>query len=481
MTTSVPFVQHIDTKSNIESIVGPIGVMAFASDTLQFGRYNGSEWVWTSPTTLFSNALRTPMGFERTAEGGDPYDCELSYNPATRTVSVYAVSGTFSYWLRGELYTASSIQAVHPDATGMYFFYIDGASQTTVFSTTPWDIFSDVLIAAVYYNADLSDGFAMNERHGAGRDLGSHYADHYKRGAFYVTGQGLGISGYTLQPSSPVDTDNQLSVSSGYIHDEDIRAVITGRSSGSYKIMSRSGASGVWTWENNNVPLLAAAGGYVYYNEWTGATWQQTQVANNKYVNYYVIATPSINSDFDVFMLMGQAEHSSLGGAEAETFADLDFGDVVFQEILSIYKITFRTNSSYVTEGECRIEGVEDTRQTTGRQAVSAPPAINHNSLGGLQGGIAEEYYHLELAEYTALTAGVDASTYHVHDGRYYTEVEVDGAIATGVNAGIAALIAGANTWVEKQTFSGDIAVTTNIEVASRVAHLGDRICVSPR
>jgi len=50
---------------------------------------------------------------------------------------------------------------------------------------------------------------------------------------------------------------------------------------------------------------------------------------------------------------------------------------------------------------------------------------ITHNNLSGLQGGTSGEYYHLTSAEESGLTGGGD-TTLHIHDGRYYTETELD-------------------------------------------------------
>ena len=53
---------------------------------------------------------------------------------------------------------------------------------------------------------------------------------------------------------------------------------------------------------------------------------------------------------------------------------------------------------------------------------------VNHNDLAGLQGGQASQYYHLTSAEHAALTGSggvVNASAYHIHDDRYYTETEL--------------------------------------------------------
>jgi len=56
---------------------------------------------------------------------------------------------------------------------------------------------------------------------------------------------------------------------------------------------------------------------------------------------------------------------------------------------------------------------------------------VTHNNLNNLQGGTSNEYFHLRQAELQALTYAYntsvdDASAYHHHDGRYYTESEID-------------------------------------------------------
>jgi len=48
-----------------------------------------------------------------------------------------------------------------------------------------------------------------------------------------------------------------------------------------------------------------------------------------------------------------------------------------------------------------------------------------HNDLQDIQGGNATERYHLDASEHSALTEGLDASDYHHHDSRYYTQVQL--------------------------------------------------------
>ncbi len=54
----------------------------------------------------------------------------------------------------------------------------------------------------------------------------------------------------------------------------------------------------------------------------------------------------------------------------------------------------------------------------------------DHNELSNIQGGAANDYYHLTLVQHTDLTDG-GTTTLHNHDDRYYTETEVDAAFVT--------------------------------------------------
>jgi len=65
---------------------------------------------------------------------------------------------------------------------------------------------------------------------------------------------------------------------------------------------------------------------------------------------------------------------------------------------------------------------------------VKLASIVNHNDLAGIQGGQASEYYHMTSAEHIAITGSggvVNASAYHIHDDRYFTETEL-GSIVGG-------------------------------------------------
>jgi len=88
---------------------------------------------------------------------------------------------------------------------------------------------------------------------------------------------------------------------------------------------------------------------------------------------------------------------------------------------------------------------------------------VTHNNLSGLEGD-GPNFYHLTSAQFSGLTGGNDTSL-HTHDGRYYTEGEVD-SISGAIVAQIPSLTGYATeTWVnnnfvdnsEMTTISGDI------------------------
>ena len=61
----------------------------------------------------------------------------------------------------------------------------------------------------------------------------------------------------------------------------------------------------------------------------------------------------------------------------------------------------------------------------TGLAWVPLASGLDHAELLGLQGGITDEYYHLTSGEHSGLTSEGDASAYHHHDGRYYTQTNL--------------------------------------------------------
>jgi hypothetical protein len=103
-------------------------------------------------------------------------------------------------------------------------------------------------------------------------------------------------------------------------------------------------------------------------------------------------------------------------------------------------------------------KAIWDWVNTVSGAITTGSGTLQHNTLAGLDGGdpVAGEYYHLDLTDYTVLSAitstqvsnwdtaygwGDHAGLYslddHLHDDRYYTETEID-ATVSGINSTIA-------------------------------------------
>ena len=145
------------------------------------------------------------------------------------------------------------------------------------------------------------------------------------------------------------------------------------------------------------------------YDDGTGTL---AALLNNNYGNHWVYRTHG----GEVHVQYGQDGYNKLSDAEDASVPNpptflRDFALLIGRVIIEEDGTSFTDVSSIF---ETRLQHLA---------------AAIHNDLGELQGGTADQYYHLTSAQHSSLTStgGVsDASTEHTHDGRYYTESEVD-------------------------------------------------------
>jgi hypothetical protein len=77
------------------------------------------------------------------------------------------------------------------------------------------------------------------------------------------------------------------------------------------------------------------------YPKWNNpADWSMPDIPVNDYANYYVFGVPALEAQQQFILIPGQAEYATLGEAQAEAVTNLSFGNVPFQEIAPLYKIT---------------------------------------------------------------------------------------------------------------------------------------------
>lgn len=290
-----------------------------------------------------------PVGIEA---AGDT--TSLGYDAGNRRLTITPI-GMMCIWVNGIKYEITqAYSAVHPDTTGIHFFYFNSTGQF-VTSTTVWDFATEAPVAIVYWNSALQKGLVGDERHGVVMDWATHQRLHNIEGAQLASGGAL--SGYTLNTST--DDATTFAIDSGILFDEDIRLQLPAIAKGGpYAVAYRTGAGTAWAWTlAASVPR--AVGTYVQYNRFNVDTWVLADLTNNQWVNYYIIATDFITSPAQWLIIPGQTTYTSLSSAQAETIANLDLTGLPTAEFSPVWKITYRASSSYTTvTGRVRIESV---------------------------------------------------------------------------------------------------------------------------
>jgi hypothetical protein len=362
---------------------------------------------------IFSESSQKFFDVFRFAGVTDKAQIALSYTPSTRKMIVSPVGDYWAYFYEGQEFRKTApLELVHPNTTGLHFFYLDSNGDITT-STYPWDLMTTIPLMVCYYNSVTVEGIAFDERHRIG-DKEWHRGQHNNIGTYYVSG--LGASGYTLL--SHVNADIQFGISAGVIRDEDLGHNIIGQADGgTYNVLWRDGVDGNWRLTTGSFPFLY--GTYAKYNQNTGSTWQMTEIGNNEYLNVYVVATPALDGARQVLCVPSQVKHSTLANAtNASVFTDISWGALPFVEFSVLHKFTYRGGSSYTSTGKVRIELYTDLRGTTKSIQVSGGAGTSHNGLTGLNTG---DFIHLTQAEYIALIpeAPTDGKMYGRKNGAW--------------------------------------------------------------
>jgi hypothetical protein len=276
----------------------------------------------------------------------------------------------YDYYIIGTSYTETGTKSiVIPNTTGTHFIYFD-ATQTLQSTTTFFEglLTSNAYICAVYWNAITGESiYVADERHGITMDGITHLHFHAVMGTQFISG--LFVNG-TWNPDvgSPVDADVVVDVGDGTIRDEDLQhdIVDTGGAVNVYDleqeltpiaqipILYRVGAGGEWNIKPaDNFPFIYSDGvtftggsGLPPYNEFTGAVWQLTEVANNRFFLLHILATNDINHP--VIGIQGLQEYQNKPQGKEAAGAELaQFSGLPFQEFTPLVTLILEARTVY--------------------------------------------------------------------------------------------------------------------------------------
>lgn len=282
-------------------------------------------------------------------------DCVPSWDESTYTFTITPISTTWSYYKNSIKYTVTGAKSVTipgtPPTSGMWYIRISDNIGTLSANQTPWTLGptdNDVVVYTIEVNGSLTPkSLKYTEMHTCDMNRGMHRYEHITAGPKMVSG-GV-VSGYTL--SGNTTATNTIAVSEAYYMDETLGNTIPALvddNGATAKYLIRYRAAGSWVWTLSLVPYLYTNAGYINYDN-AGVL---TQSANNRYVNTYLLATQA-----GWQIVTGQAAHTSLALAQAETFSKLTLTGFQLADYVATHQLTWRTGS-YGGLGLCRLEAI---------------------------------------------------------------------------------------------------------------------------
>lgn len=287
----------------------------------------------------------------------------VSYDSGTRVFTLTVSDDTYIWYgsrtnrTRKLISAGSYVMSAHADASGSYHLMYDSTG-TLVVRNTAWNLYSEVPLYVVYYNANavhnkLVWGAPVRELHTDNWPDDLHYQQHITRGAVF-TGGGI-VAGYVLDNNSS-PSSLTFSVTEGMIFDEDLQTTANELLEATAKrIVYRSGtnSNGEWDSQLDSAGTNATGTGILgnntdlYYNQLVGGTtWQLTPVtSNNRWVCYYLCAFP-LDGSTQYWTLMGQTLHTTLASAQAEDpSTNIIWGTFPLAENTIVAKFIYRRQS----------------------------------------------------------------------------------------------------------------------------------------
>ena len=412
-----------------------VGADAFDMDNMSEGTNNKilsvSERASISNQEAIDSDSFEPTGFVNRT------DSTISFVDGTRTFSIQPSSTSFDIYQSGVKTTISSQKdLVISDTEGIHFIYLDGDTlgELTAFSESLYRTY--VYVAAIYWDATNSKSVYLGEeRHGIIMDGDTHRQQHNSTGTIYFNGLELGDFPADTSTSS-LDSDCQFSITNGQILDEDIITDIVDGSPldlspiATLPIIYKDGASGLWRIDDPRVfpcKNFVGGNGLVAYNQFTGGSWQQTEVSSNDHTMSHIFATNDIR--YPVVVVQGQSTFNTI--TEAREAAPDEINNVVtdglpFQEFVAVATIIITTDNISTNTPKATIRDIStgvnfiDHRFSSINTVTGSSGISDHGLLAGLSDDDHTQYHNDTRADTWLGTKDLD----DIADGTTYVRSE---------------------------------------------------------
>jgi hypothetical protein len=286
----------------------------------------------------------------------DTNQISLSWNEATRTLTIAKVGDSFSFYSNGVKYTKTANESITiSNDIGNHFVYFDNnglLQETTTFTSEL--ILRRCYVAFIYWTGTASLPDAQIETHGCEWASEIHLQQHLTIGTKYESGLALSV---IADADGSNDDHIRLAGASGIIWDEDIKHNISSHLlTDTLPIIYRVGVND-WNVDKTGNFITKKGTNRAYYNQNVGGNYQLTELTNNNLAVAYVYVAPSIT--YKWFIVMGQEEYNNINSARDGARNAPNLGNLPLQEFKLIGAVIYQTSDSYSNNAKARIISID--------------------------------------------------------------------------------------------------------------------------
>jgi hypothetical protein len=177
--------------------------------------------------------------------------------------------------------------------------------------------------------------------------------------------------------NTATDVANSPAVSGGTLKDEDIDATIQAQPAGSaYQRWYNNGTA--WLRSIGSVPFYY--GTYIQYSN----AGTLTDLTNNETTIIWHACAPAQDTTYQHYFITHTAKYSSVAAAEAANFAYSDFGWLVDQEGVVLWKLIYQANAGDANTGKCRLMAVQQMSRSRNSTVSGASTSLAYTAISGV-------------------------------------------------------------------------------------------------
>jgi hypothetical protein len=398
-------------------------------------------------------------------------DSVTSVVGSTFTIDVNPPATSYDFYVKGKKFTkTTAINLTIPSLAGNHYIYFNDSGTLSSTQTLGAELFeNNALVSIVYWNTDTnSRSYFAEERHGLTMDGATHTYLHTVFGARYLSG--LALQNFSVDGTGNLAANAQFDADEGKIRDEDILIEILPQAQ--IPILYRQGQ--LWRKKPADAyPVIysgtagyTGANGRLPYNQFTGGSWQLTEVANNSYVLVHFFATN--DKDSPVVGIQGINQYNNITDARNAASTEItSLSGLPFAEFVAIGSVVFETADGYTNDPQARIRSVNgaDYVDFRGTQLYTpAGEATTHSLLSGL--GNDDHIQYLLASGTRTMSGALNMGTHQINNVVDPTSAQdvatknyVDGKVADSITDGVTTVAPSQNAVFDALALKADDSV----------------------